>query len=47
MNSLKSALKSQDNDYAKNPLLFFNICQKVRKGTLMQIWKFHYMLGFI
>ena len=37
MNSLQSALKSQDNDYVKNPHLFFNICQKVRKGTLMQI----------
>ena len=29
MNSLQSALKSQDNDYAKNPHPFFNIGQKV------------------
>ena len=29
MNSLQSAFRSQDNDYVKNPHLFFNICQKV------------------
>ena len=29
MNSLQSALKSQDNESVKNPHLFFNICQKV------------------
>ena len=29
MNTLQSALKSQDNDYVENPHLYFNICQKV------------------
>ena len=29
MNSLQSALKSQDNESVKNPHLSFNICQKV------------------
>ena len=29
MNSLQSALKSQDNDHVKNPHLFFKVGQKV------------------
>ena len=29
MNTLQSALKSQDNKYVKNPHLFFSIFQKV------------------
>ena len=36
MNSLQSALKSQGNDYVKNPHLFFNFCQKNLTAMLQE-----------